>query len=492
MEGESVRCPNCNREVSVGVNFCSHCGTAASGSEQLRQSCAKDVELCLKAISDGEGSRGYLRKSFGERLADWQKGAEAGVGEAQWLLGRCYDEGFGVEKNQVYAISWHLKAAEAGFAAAQSHIGSCYLDGDGVAADPSEAVCWLTKAAQQGYAPAQSYLGWCYDTGSGVEVDQAEAVKWFTKAAEQDDETAQFNLAVHLESGSGIDRDQEGAVVWYRKAAENGYGRAQEALEQLQAKITEEKKRQRDRIERAKAEFRDRCRYVLASGQENFGDAGELLESASSLELESQTAKKMFEQEKAAFEQAREQQHQLVQAEAKFRAACDGALADGEVTLEEKAELKDLVRSLKLSGETAKKIFAEQKKLFKQTHPVALSSQVESQFRKACRDALEDGKITEDEREHLSEMSKFFKIPSKSAKEIFDDEKKNFLKAIEAGTSEEARQRFLVECRKALADGKVTLDEKHQLAHLAKSLNLSKQAARTLFEQEKRSFQKGR
>src|SRR5882672_7128534 len=88
--------------------------------------------------------------------------AEAGDAESQVELGRRYDKGEGVVKDQVEAVKWYRKAAEQNYAKAQYNLGVCYERGygcrDGVAEDDAEAVKWYRKAAEQNYAAAQYNL----------------------------------------------------------------------------------------------------------------------------------------------------------------------------------------------------------------------------------------------------------------------------------------------------------------------------------------------
>src|SRR2546423_533464 len=76
--------------------------------------------------------------------------AEAGDAESQVELGRRYDEGAGVAKDQVEAVKWFRKAAEQNYAKAQYNLGVCYEHGEGVTKDPVEAYKWLLLAARQG------------------------------------------------------------------------------------------------------------------------------------------------------------------------------------------------------------------------------------------------------------------------------------------------------------------------------------------------------
>ena len=61
------------------------------------------------------------------------------------------------EKNEE-AFEYYLKAARQGDALAQYNLGICYDNGYGVEKDLSEAVIWFRKAANQGHAEAQNML----------------------------------------------------------------------------------------------------------------------------------------------------------------------------------------------------------------------------------------------------------------------------------------------------------------------------------------------
>ena len=70
---------------------------------------------------------------------------------------------------QFHLLSLQRKAAEKGEALAQFILGTCYLNGNGVEKDEKEAFQWFLKAAEQGYAQAQYNVGLCYLNGGGVE-----------------------------------------------------------------------------------------------------------------------------------------------------------------------------------------------------------------------------------------------------------------------------------------------------------------------------------
>ena len=73
--------------------------------------------------------------------------------------------------------------AEAGLADAQAIMGLLYQDGRGVTRDYTEAALWYDRAARQGHREAQFNLGTMYRYGVGVARDLVEAYAWLDVAA---------------------------------------------------------------------------------------------------------------------------------------------------------------------------------------------------------------------------------------------------------------------------------------------------------------------
>ncbi len=242
---------------------------------------AKAKDYFKKAM---EGGHRYSPKGLPER-------AEDGDHEALYWLGVCYEEGWGVEQDDVMAVAcllgaeqdndraqvalarhylktgdrkaaerWLRKAAKrdnptakklltevfpgkeaeeetdksvqaAETGATIEHLQAALKTGD------AEAVAWIQNAAEQGDSKAQCGLGICYSQGYGVTKDSAEAKKWFAKgidglrkAAESGDPEAQTLLAGCYGEGNGVKADQTLSLIWLRKAAEQDFARAQLAL----------------------------------------------------------------------------------------------------------------------------------------------------------------------------------------------------------------------------------------------------------------------
>ena len=179
-----------------------------------------------------KGVKFYEKKEYTQAVEWWIKAAEQGYSKAQYNLGRCHENGYGVPKSYKKAVKWYTKAAEQGHTDAQCELGGCYHMGRGVRKSFKKAVEWYTKAAEQGDASALLCIGHCYEEGGfGIQQSDKKAVECFTKAAEQGNVYAQFFLGLHYKYGiSGVKKSYKKAVEWFTKAAEQGYALAQSDL----------------------------------------------------------------------------------------------------------------------------------------------------------------------------------------------------------------------------------------------------------------------
>ena len=208
------------RNDNGGVNDEKMFELARKSAEQGESIGQKVLGFCF---SEGLGTE----RDFVEGAKWYRKAAEQGDAGAQAHLGLCYAQGQGLAENITEAITWWRKAAELGNALAQSNLGVCYYTGNGVAESKQEAAKWYRKSAEQGNAFAERNLGICYMVGEGVAANKLEAVKWFRKSAEQGDVIAQNNLGICYANGEGVVKDDVEAVKWFRKAAKQGSADAQ-------------------------------------------------------------------------------------------------------------------------------------------------------------------------------------------------------------------------------------------------------------------------
>lgn len=103
----------------------------------------------------------------------------------------------GEEPNHAMAVNYYRKGAKYGSAYAEFRLGFCYYNGFGVDQNYNEAVKWYKKAAEQNNLEAQYNLGICYINGEGIEENFDEGLKLIRKAANQGLEEAQKTLKEH-------------------------------------------------------------------------------------------------------------------------------------------------------------------------------------------------------------------------------------------------------------------------------------------------------
>ncbi len=119
----------------------------------LCASCAEGAEMVARYRKTG-----CINAEAVEKGLLYPKAAEQGYADAQCSLGKCYAEGFCVEKDEAEAVKWYRKAAEGGSTMAQCNLAKCYEDGIGIEKDESEARMWYRKAFAQGSLRAKLSL----------------------------------------------------------------------------------------------------------------------------------------------------------------------------------------------------------------------------------------------------------------------------------------------------------------------------------------------
>ena len=121
-------------------------------------------------------------------------------------------------------------SAEARDASAQFNLGKAYEYGNGVPKNDESAVKWYRKAADQGNSDAEVRLGIMYRLGLGVSQDKQEAVLWYRRSAKQGNAQAMFNLGVSYYNGDGVSPSPNLAYAWFLLAQEAGNAAAEDAV----------------------------------------------------------------------------------------------------------------------------------------------------------------------------------------------------------------------------------------------------------------------
>lgn len=114
------------------------------------------------------------------------------------------------------------RGAEAGVAEAQAVWAQMLLD----RGDATAAFEWFTRAARQGHLMALNMLGRCYDLGWGISIDKARAAECFRVAAERGLDWGMYNYATSLALGTGVPEDKAAALAWFERAAALGNAKA--------------------------------------------------------------------------------------------------------------------------------------------------------------------------------------------------------------------------------------------------------------------------
>src|SRR5207248_879676 len=94
---------------------------------------------------------------------------------------------------------WYRKATEDDNKVALYNLGKFYELGQGVYKNEIRAFELYKKSADQGFIKAQYKLGYCYDHGIGVDIDKEKAFELYEIAAKEENCDAQYSLVKELE-----------------------------------------------------------------------------------------------------------------------------------------------------------------------------------------------------------------------------------------------------------------------------------------------------
>jgi TPR repeat protein len=210
---------------------------------------ARAKTLLESAGAGGSGSAlgllGYMYETGRGVPADpsrafhyYQQSADLGNSDGMYSLGRCYQGGIGVAKNDAQAQKW--------FAAAKSHgtdPGAHMVKRNEpdqadweagknlyLAKNYSGALPYFRKAADAGNTDAILQVGYQYENGEGLAKSDADAAKWYARAAQAGNPIAQKNIGLMLEDAQGVPENWTQAAQWYQKSADQGYEEGQFAL----------------------------------------------------------------------------------------------------------------------------------------------------------------------------------------------------------------------------------------------------------------------
>lgn len=164
--------------------------------------------------------------------------AEQGDPEAQYLLGKMYHYGQGVDRDYSAAVKWYRAGADQGYTKARRNLAVMYARGHGVTRDMDLAVRLFKQASAEGDDSAPMLLGMIHAAGDGVAQDDEEAAKWYRTAADRSNREAQFVLGVFYARGQGVPQGNVQSYMWLNLAALNGAKQAREARDMVAERMT--------------------------------------------------------------------------------------------------------------------------------------------------------------------------------------------------------------------------------------------------------------
>ncbi|MCW2085889.1 TPR repeat protein [Bradyrhizobium diazoefficiens] len=157
----------------------------------------------------------------------FDRAAQSGDRDGQNMVGRCYEQGWGVQPNSKLATEFFELAAAAGHVWGQVNLAQMLMRGGDPADRPRSFE--LFRAAAEGSTckanlKAMNSLARFLEEGWAVPANPAGALYWYRCAAGLGDHWAQYNLATILHAGG----DPAGADVWLQRAisgSDNGFRR---------------------------------------------------------------------------------------------------------------------------------------------------------------------------------------------------------------------------------------------------------------------------
>jgi TPR repeat protein len=202
-------------------------GVARDPQQALRwyASAARDFPALYGDLASlyANGSQYGVAPDSAKVLEYAREGAQAGDGQASYLLADAYFNGRGVAADDALGRQWIAKSAEAGDAQGTYSYALCLLRGIGGTADVPQGERLLFKAAEAGVAKAQYEAAvMLFQGGQTVQRDVPRGVKLMLAAAEAGHADAQANVADFRAVGELLPADPVAARDWARRSAEQG------------------------------------------------------------------------------------------------------------------------------------------------------------------------------------------------------------------------------------------------------------------------------
>ena len=156
--------------------------------------------------------------------------------DIQFILGRCYHLGFGVEKNGEEAVKWLTRSAASGNAEAQAELAAMYHDGDAVCQDYTKSCELYGKSAAAGCMAGIIGLGNALVVGEGIAKNVEKAMRLYQKASDMGSLPCMTHLGRVYLDGTIVPQDIGLACKYLEMAAAAGDVDSHERLGEIYLK----------------------------------------------------------------------------------------------------------------------------------------------------------------------------------------------------------------------------------------------------------------
>ena len=155
---------------------------------------AEEGNVQAQRIISKEYILGEVLKKDYELARIWlEKAANTGDAKSQTTLGKFYLSNFG-NNDEKKAFEMFEKAAEQGYTEAEYLLGTCYLNQNFIKKDIELALLWFDKAAKKGHIKSMYNIGLIYMGNYGMIRNPEKGIRYLIMAADENSEDACFML----------------------------------------------------------------------------------------------------------------------------------------------------------------------------------------------------------------------------------------------------------------------------------------------------------
>ncbi|PKB99747.1 HCP-like protein, partial [Rhizophagus irregularis] len=131
------------------------------------------------------------------------------------IVGCFYENGFGINKNEVSAFEWYKRASEMDNVNGHFELGYCYNYGCGIKKSLEKAIKLYKLSSYEGLNIATYFLAINYESDN-QKYNLNEAFELYKKSAENGFIPSQYKLATFYEEGKGTRQNKKEALKWYK------------------------------------------------------------------------------------------------------------------------------------------------------------------------------------------------------------------------------------------------------------------------------------